>query len=143
MCASCSQKRKKRLRLFRYPRMVFGVYFLTSISIKYSLIAALVFLSFPPLVCRKQRGMYSTAQSIYFAAEQKSVPKTRCFTKNQLLFRGKSSINPAASYARRSARPREVSFAHKCCGSFPWKIGLFQPLHCSFVAMPFFMYVII
>ena len=52
-------------------------------------------------------------------------------------------INPAASYARRSARPHEVSFAHKCCGSLPWKIGIFQPLHCSFVAMPFFMHVII
>ena len=122
MCASCSQKRKKRLRLFRYPRMVFGVYFLTSISIKYSLIAALIFMSFPLLVCREQRGMYSTAQSMYFAAEKKSVPKTRCFTENQLLFRRKSSVNPAASYARRSARPRcrpACPAASSCCGRHP------------------------
>lgn len=122
MCASCSQKRKKRLRLFRYPRMVFGVYFLTSISIKYSLIAALVFMSIPPLVCRNQRGRYITAQLMYFAAEKKSVPKTRCFTENQLLFRRKSSVNPAASYARRSARPHchpACPAAWSCCGHRP------------------------
>ena len=111
MCVSCSQKRKKRLRLFRYPRMVFGVYFLTSISIKYSLIAALVFMSIATLVCRNQRGMYITAQSMYFAAGKKSVPKTRCIAENQILFRRKSSINPAASYARRSARPH----CHPAC----------------------------
>lgn len=115
-------KAQKRLRLFRYPRMVFGVYFLTSISIKYSLIAALVFMSIPPLVCRNQRGMYITAQLMYFAAEKKSVPKTRCFTENQLLFRRKSSINPAASYARRSARPHchpACPAVWSCCGHRP------------------------
>ena len=122
MCASCSQKRKKRLRLFRYPRTVFGVYFLTSISIKYSLIAALIFMSFPPLVCRNQRGMYITAQLMYFATEKKSVQKTRRFNENQILFRRKSSINPAASYARRSARPRcppAYPGAWSCCGHRP------------------------
>ena len=36
---SCSvQKRRKRLRLFRYPRIVRGVYFLTSISINVRLL---------------------------------------------------------------------------------------------------------
>ena len=53
---------------------------------------------------------------------KKSVPRTRRFTENQLLFRRKSSINPAASYARRSARPRcppAYPGAWSCCGHRP------------------------
>lgn len=114
-------KAQKRLRLFRYPRMVFGVYFLTSISIKYSLIAALIFMSIPPLVCRNQRGMYITAQSMYFAAEKNQFRKCAVLLKINF-FPQESSINPAASYARRSARPRchpACPAASSCCGRHP------------------------